>query len=77
MTAKPSTKPWAIFSGVLFLIAVLIGAGPGIHLINPAESAAAEEFFIFGMPKLYAWAILWFVVQATALSIAYVKVWKD
>ena len=77
MTAKSSTKPWAIFSGVLFLVAVLMGAGPGVHLINPSESAAAEDFFIFGMPKLYVWALFWFAMQATALTIAYFKVWKD
>ncbi|MEM7012574.1 MAG: hypothetical protein AAF585_13950 [Verrucomicrobiota bacterium] len=76
MSANSSTKPWAIASGVLFTVAVLMGAGPGIHLINPSESAAKEEFFVMGMPKLYLWAIFWFAMQAAALIIAYLKVWK-
>ena len=76
MTTNPSTKPWAIGSGALFVLAVLMGAGPGVHLINPSASAAAEEFFIFGMPKIYVWGVFWFAMQATALGIAYVKVWK-
>lgn len=77
MSANPSNKTWAIISGALFTLALLMGAGPGIHLINPSASAAAEEFFIFGMPKIYVWGVFWFAIQSTALIIAYAKVWKS
>ena len=42
---------------VIFLIALVMGPGPGSLLINPHGS---EPMFWFGMPALYVWAVFWF-----------------
>ena len=57
--------------GLLFLFALLMGAGPGLYLVNPSDSGDSALFL--GMPVLYFWAVFWFFVEA-ATVIAYM-VW--
>lgn len=59
--------------GALFLGALLLGAGPGIFLINDYAAAGGT---ILGMPALYTWAVGWCVVEAVIVLIAYLKVWR-
>ena len=58
---------------VIFLIALVMGPGPGSLLINPHGS---EPMFWFGMPALYVWAVFWFLVQASTIFIAATLIWK-
>ena len=58
---------------VIFLIALVMGPGPGSLLINPHGS---EPMFWFGMPALYVWAVFWFLVQASTILIAATLIWK-
>ena len=58
----------------IFVFATIMGPGPGLYLVNPSgddESSAT----ILGMPALYAWAVLWFLVQGAVILVAYKKLW--
>ncbi len=61
----------------VFAIALLMGPGPGNLLINPDPLDADARRFIFGMPIVYAWALLWFAVQASCVVVAYFFLWRD
>ncbi|MGA1196388.1 MAG: hypothetical protein ACO36I_07800 [Candidatus Latescibacterota bacterium] len=61
----------------IFFTAVTMGSGPGIRLINPDPADPQAVFTIFGLPKIYVWGLLWYVVQLGAILIAYFKLWKD
>ena len=54
---------------VMFAIALMMGAGPGVHLVNGRGP-------ILGMPAVYAWAVLWYAVEATIVVIAFKTVWR-
>ena len=62
---------------IVFGIALLMGPGPGNLLINPDPADAEARRFIFGMPIVYAWALLWFGVQAGCIVIAYFFLWRE
>ena len=53
----------------LFFFAMIMGAGPGIYLINGKGP-------LFGIPIIYAWVVFWFIIQASAVVIAFKTVWK-
>ena len=61
----------------IFSLALLMGPGPGNLLINPDPADPEARRFIFGMPIVYAWALLWFGVQASCVVIAYFFLWND
>ncbi len=73
MPGKPSRKPTAIILTVIFLFALVMGAGPGSLLIAPPGS---EPPLWFGIPALYLWAVLWFFVEAAVLIIAACTLWQ-
>ena len=69
----------------LFLLALFMGAGPGLYLIAPAPAHQATGAAgpiangartVFGLPILYAWGLLWFLVEAVLLLVAYVTIWS-
>ena len=62
---------------ILFLFAVVMGAGPGVFLINPDPVDPEAKRFILGIPIVYAWAVLWFGVQTVCVMVAYFKLWRD
>ena len=76
-TDSSTRKKWAYISGILFSVAVIMGAGPGLILVNPSEGATREAFFFASMPIIYVWGVFWFAVQFIALLLAYRKVWTD
>lgn len=58
----------------VFLFALLMGAGPGIYLVN-GYAAAGGTFW--GMPVLYAWAVGWCAVEAGVVLVAFLTVWRS
>ena len=58
---------------IVFLSALLLGPGPGAMLI---DGSAEEPAIWFGIPALYLWALLWFVVMSGCVVIAALTVWK-
>jgi len=63
--------------GIIFVIAMAMGAGPGVYLVNPDPSAPGPTPTILGMPILYAWGVGWFFVQAAVVIVAYLTLWRD
>ena len=71
-------KPHRNLSRILiavFLIAMFMGSGPGLRLINPDPTDPNAVFTFLGLPKIYAWGLLWYAVQLTVILIAYFKIW--
>ena len=62
---------------VLFLLAVFLGAGPGIHLVNPDASDPAASFTTFGLPTIYVWGLLWYFVELGVILVAYFRFWHS
>ena len=58
----------------VFALALLMGPGPGIYLVNPS-SEDAVPLRVLGMPVLYVWAVFWFLVMAATVVTAYRKLW--
>ena len=62
--------------GILFGVAIVMGPGPGIYLINPDPEGSTSRLFL-GLPIVYAWAAFWFLCQAVAVVLAYRMLWKE
>ena len=62
---------------VVFLFAMFMGPGPGLRLVNPDWQDPNANFFLFGLPVIYVWGILCYVVQLTVVVIAYFTIWAD
>ena len=73
MSEKRSRKPAALILTVIFLFALVMGAGPGSLLIAPPGS---DPPLWFGMPALYLWAVIWFFVEAAVILIAARTLWR-
>ncbi len=73
ITRKPTKSRLKWVMGGVFLFALIMGPGPGIYLVN---GYAAKGGTILGMPALYFWAVLWFLVEAAVVLTAYLTIWK-
>jgi len=73
MSGKKSRTPLAITLTVIFLVALVMGPGPGSLLIAPPGS---DPPLWFGIPALYLWAVLWFFVEAAVIIIAACTLWQ-
>lgn len=60
----------------IFFLAVFMGPGPGIYLVNPSSGPGTDQTTVFGMPILYVWAVFWFFVMAVTVIVAARCVWK-
>lgn len=58
----------------IFLLALVLGPGPGATLI---DGTPEEPNIWFGIPALYLWVVFWFLVMAGCIIIAARTVWKD
>jgi hypothetical protein len=58
----------------IFLLALVLGPGPGATLI---DGTVEEPNIWFGIPALYLWVVLWFLVMAGCIITAAFTVWKD
>lgn len=73
--SKSGRKKLGVVLGVVFMLALVMGPGPGIYLVNPNPADPNARFTLFGMPIIYVWAVFWFVVQAAVVLVAYFLVW--
>lgn len=69
-------KPTTWLTG-LFLVAVFMGAGPGLHLINPDATDPTAQFTTLGLPTIYLWGLFWYAVQFGVIVIAYRRHWTQ
>lgn len=60
---------------VIFALAVVMGAGPGMYLVNPNPDDPDATFTFLGMPVIYAWVTFWFLIQAIVVLVAYFRLW--
>ena len=60
----------------VFALAMVMGPGPGLRLINPEPTAARESLLILGVPVGYAWGLFWYGVQAAGVVSACLTIWK-
>ena len=62
---------------VIFLIAMVMGPGPGVELINPDRTNPDATYRVLGLPVIYAWGLLWYGVQVAVIVTAYFTVWRE
>jgi hypothetical protein len=53
----------------VFAVAMIMGAGPGILLVNQPATW-------FGLPRLYVWGMIWCAVEIAVVIAAYLFVWE-
>ena len=75
--SKTGNKSLSIILTLVFILAMVMGPGPGVYLINPGPEHEGPAPTLIGLPIVYAWAVLWFGVQAVVLVTAYFTVWAD
>jgi membrane protein implicated in regulation of membrane protease activity len=62
-------KRLAWILATVFVVALLMGPGPGMLLVNrPGE--------ILGVPQLYAWGLIWYAVEVVVVLLAYMLIWS-
>jgi len=64
---------FGIILTLLFLLALVMGPGPGAMLI---DGTAERPTFWWGIPALYLWALGWFAVMAGCVVTAALTLWK-
>ena len=75
--SETGNKGLSIILTLVFILAMVMGPGPGVYLINPGPEHEGPAPTLIGLPIVYAWAVLWFGVQAAVLVTAYFTVWAD
>jgi hypothetical protein len=45
-------------------------------LVNPDPTDPGASFTTFGLPTIYVWGLLWYVVQFSVILVAYFRYWK-
>ena len=66
----PGRRRLSILLTVAFVLAMLLGVGPGVALVNRPES-------VLGLPILYVWGLLWFAVHVAIATTAYIYLWSS
>ena len=64
-----------VLAGV-FAVAMIMGPGPGLRLVNPDDSPDAR-FTVAGLPIIYVWGLFWYAVQLAVVVTAYFTVWNE
>ena len=68
---KPtSRKRLALVLAAVFVLSMIMGAGPGVLLVNTPQPW-------LGLPSLCTWGLIWYSVQAITAICAYLFVWRD
>ncbi len=76
VAASPAKRKLGAWLTVAMIVAMLMGPGPGLRLVNPDVADPGASYLFFGIPIIYAWGLFWFVVQVAIVVIAYYTVWK-
>ena len=58
------------------IVALFMGCGPGIYLINPDPGDPDALRFLFGMPLVWLWASFWCMVEGLVVVVAYFTLWR-
>ena len=66
---EPQRKRVSWILTIVFVFALIMGPGPGMLLINSPLS-------FLGLPQLYVWGLLWYVVEVVVVVLAYLLVWS-
>ncbi|MCH2367557.1 MAG: hypothetical protein MK554_10130, partial [Planctomycetes bacterium] len=74
---ETGNKSLPIVLTLVFILAMVMGPGPGVYLVDPGPGHEGPVPTLLGLPAVYAWAVLWFGVQAAVLVTAYFTVWAD
>ncbi|MCB9883359.1 MAG: hypothetical protein H6834_16345 [Planctomycetes bacterium] len=74
MTVEERRRRWARGLTLVFLVALVLGPGPGATWIDGTREVPA---FLCGVPALYAWLVLWFLVMASCIVLAARHVWSE
>jgi len=61
----------------VFVLALIMGPGPGLRLVNPDASDPSATFTFLGIPTIYAWGLSWYFIQLAAIIVAYKRLWKE
>ena len=72
---RKTVRPLSILLTGLFLLAMFMGSGPGLRLINPDPNVVYAAFTTWGLPTIYLWGLCWYAVQITVILVAYFKLW--
>ncbi len=65
-----SRKRLAQVLAAVFVLSMIMGAGPGVLLVNTPEPW-------LGLPSVCTWGLFWYSVQAVVAVCAYLFVWRD
>ena len=75
MHSPPPGKRLGKVLAAVFALAMVMGPGPGLLLVNQPEQLSL--FGILEIPYLYAWGLLWYGVEAGCVLLAYFFVWRE
>ena len=77
-TAKPKKyhRRLGLVLFLVFALAMVMGPGPGLHLVNPEPTTARDSLLFLGLPVIYAWGLFWYGVQAAVVVTACFTIWK-
>ena len=62
---------------VVFVVALIMGPGPGLYLVNPDPLDPDALRLLLGLPVIWLWAVFWFAVMAVVVWIANIRLWKQ
>ncbi len=74
--SETGNKRLSAILALVFVFAMIMGPGPGVYLVNPGPDHDGPAPTLLGLPIVYAWAVLWFGVQAAVLVTAYLTIWS-
>ena len=75
-SSKTGNKRLSLILALVFIFAMVMGPGPGVYLVNPGADHEGPAPTLLGLPIVYAWAVIWFGVQAAVLVTAYFTLWS-
>lgn len=67
--SSPNDSKLGWFLGAMFVFAMLMATGPGVLLAN-------HPVIVLGLPLLYLWAIVWYLVIVIVSLVAYALIWN-
>jgi hypothetical protein len=78
MTQESNSKRGlAVSLSAIFVLALVMGTGPGVYLVNPDPADPGALRILLGMPIMYVWAVFWYLVQAAVIVAACLWLWDS